>query len=326
MTSRINPLKRLSSAKPIGPSSAEKLFSLRKKDCLKIQIKSRSDKDTDAKRRLMWGDYWVKYELSKELKGLGLSVVEKDPDVLLHLFGSPVAGLPKNTYNTVWLYSHPDKVTPENLKQFDKIYCASSDFIPQLKAMGYENVEMLIASTSKRPAEVPIMYDIVFVGNARTRRSEGRSVVGDMGLTRHNFKVWGNLWENILPDSYYGGKYWDYQKLEKLYASALITLNDHHRDMAREGFVSNKIFDILASGGFAISKYNIGIEKIFGNSVPQYQTAEQLKDMVEFYLNNPEERERLMLTGREIALTHTYRKRAIQITQDFLAPQSQVGK
>jgi spore maturation protein CgeB len=106
--------------------------------------------------------------------------------------------------------------------------------------------------------------------------------------------------------------------LEKLYAASRITLTDHHPDMAREGFVSNKVFDILASGGFVISDNNPGIEKIFGNTVPQYESAEHLKHLVEFYLDHPGEREKLMLRGRDIALTHTYRARAVQFTRDLL--------
>ena len=114
----------------------EKLDRLRKKSRVTIRIKARSD--TDPNRQL-WGDHWLKVELGRELVRLGLSLVEKDPDVILHLFGSPVKNppLPEHTYNLVWLYSHPDLVTPHNLMQFDKIFCASELFIPKLQAMGY---------------------------------------------------------------------------------------------------------------------------------------------------------------------------------------------
>lgn len=301
------------------PSDAQdKLNRLLKKARVNLMIQSRSDNDPDASTRLLWGDHWVKHELSREFRRLGLSLVEKKPDVIIHLFGSPPNNLPDYTYNMVWLYSHPDMVTPENLRQFDKIFCASPDFTPKLQAMGYTDVETMIPSTSKRLAKVPIKHDIIFVGNARTRRPEGRSVVRDMGQTPHDFKVWGNLWEHILPRKFYGGRYWDYRKLDQLYASARITLNDHHPDMAREGFVSNKIFDILASGGFAISDRNAGLDMIFEKAVPQYESTGHLQDLVEFYLCNPDERERLMLKGRKIALDNTYRDRAIQFTREFL--------
>ena len=295
----------------------EKLDRLRKKSRVTIRIKARSD--TDPNRQL-WGDHWVKVELGRELVRLGLSLVEKDPDVILHLFGSPVKNppLPEHTYNLVWVYSHPDLVTPHNLTHFDKIFCASELFIPKLQAMGYFNVEAMIASTSKKPLKVPLTHDIIFLGNARSSRSDGRGVVRDLRETTHNFKVWGNLWKELLPDKHYGGKYWDYHKLEELYASARITMNDHHPDMAREGFVSNKMFDILASGGFVISDKNIGIEKIFGQAVPQYESTEQLQELVTLYLEKPVEREKLMIEGRKIALSNTYRDRAVRIVRDFL--------
>ena len=294
----------------------EKLDRLRAKSRVSIMIKARSDTDPD---RRMWGDHWVKYELGKAFIQLRLSLVEKDPDVILHLFGSPVKKtLPEHTYNLVWLYSHPDLVTPHNLRQFDKIYCSSQDFIPKLLAMGYNNIETMIASSSKTPVTVPIKHDIIFLGNARSSRPDGRSVVGDLQRTSFDFKVWGNLWEDLIPKKHYGGRYWDYDKLDNLYASARITLNDHHPDMAREGFVSNKVFDILASGGFTISDKNIGIERIFGQSVPQYDSVDELQELISFYLNNPAEREKRMMVGRKIALSNTYRNRAVQVARDFL--------
>ena len=299
------------------PETGKKVENLRRKERIGIRIVSRSDKDPDPERRLMWGDHWVKYELTREFISLGLDVVEEDPDVILHLFGSPPKSLPDHTYNLVWLYSHPDLVTPDNLRGFDRIFCAAPDFIPGLRAMGYDRVETMAACTSKVPVEEPIAHDLIFLGNARGSRSDGRSVVGILLRTGHAFKVWGNLWENRLPPEYHGGRYWDYRQLERLYASALITVNDHHPDMAREGFVSNKVFDILAGGGFVISDTNPGLAKIFGEAVPQFQTTEQLRDLVDFYLKNPAQRERLMLEGRKIALANTYRDRAARLVRDF---------
>jgi spore maturation protein CgeB len=133
-----------------------------------------------------------------------------------------------------------------------------------------------------------------------------------------DFKVWGNLWENRLPAEKYGGSYWDYGRLEELYASAKITLNDHHPDMEREGFVSNKVFDILASGGFVISGKNMGIAPLFEDAVPEYESADHLKKIVMYYLGHPEERQRLMAKGQKIARTHTYDKRAMQFMKDLI--------
>ena len=40
----------------------------------------------------------------------------------IHLFGSPAKDFDEHALNMVWLYSHPDMVTIENLRQFDYIF------------------------------------------------------------------------------------------------------------------------------------------------------------------------------------------------------------
>lgn len=278
---------------------------------LRIRIISPADFEADVDMRPLWGDYWVKEELTREFSRLGCVVEERNPAVILYLFGTPIESLPKHTYNIVWVYSHPDLVTPENLRQFDKIFSLAPEYTEKLVRMGYSNVETMIGATSKIPLKIRSQYDIVFVGNSRG--INGRRIVTDIGMTGHNFKVWGNNWENILPAKYFGGRYWEYRKLDELYASSIISINDHHPDMAREGFVAVKIFDILASGGFAISDRNEGIESIFGETVPQYESKEHLRSLLDFYIENPSARSALMERGREIALSHTYQDRARQI-------------
>ncbi len=301
------------------PGTMDKVERLRKKKrTITVGVHTRSDREPDPKMRLLWGDHWVRQELEKELSGLGFDQGRNNPDINIHLFGSPAKDFDEHALNMVWLYSHPDMVTIENLRQFDYIFCASSHFLPKLSAMGYLNVELMPACTSKTPVQAPIEHDMIFLGNARESRPDGRAIVGDMIRTGLDFKVWGNLWESILPKKNYGGRYWDYGRLEELYASAKITLTDHHPDMEREGFVSNKVFDILASGGFVISGKNKGLAPLFEDSVPEYESSEHLKEVVKYYLDNPEERQRLMAKGLKIARTHIYSERAIQFTKELV--------
>jgi spore maturation protein CgeB len=298
------------------PETRDKIKRLRKKKgTISVGVHTRSDRETDPQTRMLWGDHWVRQKLEKEISGLGFDQGRNNPDINIHLFGSPVKDYDERALNMVWLYSHPDMVTIENLRQFDYIFCASLHFLKKLRVIGYLNVEFMPACTSKIPVPAPIEHDIIFLGNARGNRPDGRAIVGDMMRTGLDFKVWGNLWESILPKKYYGGRYWEYGRLEELYASAKITLNDHHPDMEREGFVSNKVFDILASGGFVISGKNRGLAPIFNDSVPEYESAEHLKELVEYYLVNPEKRQCLMEKGLKIAKTHTYAERAIQFAK-----------
>lgn len=177
--------------------------------------------------------------------------------------------------------------------------------------MGFD-AELMIGATAKRPIKKEIKYDIIFVGNTRPDLLYGRKIVRDVGETPHNFKVWGARWEDKLPRKYYGGQYIDNQRLNELYASSLINLNDHHDDMNREGFLNPRLFDVLASGGFCISDKNSGIDEIFGDAIPQYESPQHLRELIDYYISHPDERLKLMEKGREIALSYTWHKIAEQ--------------
>lgn len=281
-------------------ASLQRLMSKRR-----VAILAPSDSDLDQYRRLQWGDTWAKYELTKALGGLGFPVTEIEPDVVIHLYGRPTA-LPAKAHKIVWIYSHPDTVTPELLRRYDRIFCLSPEFTDKVRGMGFE-AKTMYGATAKEPGPSDIKYDVVFVGNAH---ADGRrEIVDDAICGDYALKVWGRGYQ-YLPSDYWAGEYLDYIKLDQLYRSSLITLNDHTPAMAAEGFVAIRVFDILASGGFCISDANPGIDEIFGDTVPQYRTADELQDMIRYYIQNPEKRLSLMKRGRKIAMSHTWAKRA----------------
>jgi hypothetical protein len=286
-----------------------------KREAPRVVIQSPSDRDSDEERRLLWGDYWVARELGAALEELGAVVGGNDPDAVIHLFGSPPPHPPQARYKALWLYSHPDQAAPENLAGFDRIFCASERFAARLTDMAAAPVEVLPACTAKTPAAADRVYDLIFVGNARASREDGRGIIRDALSAGLKVKVWGHRWEKHVPEDYIGGWYWPYERLAELYASARITLNDHHPDMAREGFVSNKVFDILASGGFVISDFNAGLQPLFGDAAPQYRSPRHLAELVDYYLTHEDERESLRRRGAAAAMRHTYRAAAQRLMQ-----------
>lgn len=280
----------------------------------RVYIVSPSDISRDLYTCIQGGDYWVKYELIKAFGGMGYAITDLNPDIVIHLFGIP-AKLPKGLYNIIWIYSHPSLVDVKLLRKYDKIFCLSSSFVKKVNQMGFD-AELMLGATAKKPINRKIKYDVVFVGNTRPIHG-GREIIRDVGEIPYNFKVWGKGWENILPKKYYGGQYFDNQDLDELYASSLITLNDHHEDMRKERFVAVRIFDILASGGFCISDKNSGIEEIFKDAVPQYESPEHLRELIDFYINHPNDRLKLMQRGRKIALQNTWKKRVRQFLREI---------
>lgn len=257
----------------------------------------------DQPARKVWGDYWFKENLIKEFTGSGCAVDNKSPKILLHLFGEPLADLPSDTYNILWIHSHPDWISSDILSKYHKIYCISKPFIRKIISMGFD-ADFLMVPTKMTPADCGKKYDIVFVGN--TRQNRIRKVISDLGDSPYRVNIWGWGWKGLIPEEWRSGEYYENSRLHELYASSRIVLNDHHDDMRREGFINPRILDVLASGGFVVSDEVPGMNDLLDNSVPTYQTPEELSSIVDTYINDDAGRERLAQRGREIASRHTY--------------------
>ena len=258
----------------------------------------------DLPEQRVWGDYWFKENLIKEFSRTGYPVDNRSPKIILHLFGEPRPDLPSDTYNILWIHSHPDWISPEILKKYRKIYCISEHFTRKIIAEGF-NADFLMIPTTMSPAlHQKKKYDIIFVGN--TRQNKIRKIVDDLGDAPYRIKIWGWGWKGLIPDAWYGGEYYENTRLNTLYAASRIVLNDHHEDMRREGFINPRVLDVLASGGFVVSDDVLGMNDLLENSVPTYRTRAELRTIIDTYINNDAERERLARKGREIALRYTY--------------------
>ncbi|MBN1832757.1 MAG: glycosyltransferase [Deltaproteobacteria bacterium] len=288
----------------------------------RIQIISFSDFERDNRRRLRWGDYWFKYELKKEFEKLGHIVCDNNPDILIHLFGVPINNLPEAPYKIVWIHSHPDLISPKILDQYDQIYCLSPIFLEKIKNWGFQ-VKLLIGGTSKSPVKSHVYNDVVFVGN--TKGPTGRKIIRDLGNLNsfpYRLKVWGEGWKDIIPSKFYNGIYFENQNLGGLYASSLVSLNDHHDDMRSNGFINPRILDILASGGFCISDNIIGLEMIFQDIVPRYKTNKELRELIDFYISNPQKRLKMVDRGIKIASSYSFSQMIKQILNDIEFPKT----
>ncbi len=85
--------------------------------------------------------------------------------------------------------------------------------------------------------------------------------------------------------------------------------------MKEKGFISNRIFDALASGAFMISDNIVGIEAVLGDAIVTYTDADDLKEKIDFYLSHPEERLKKSKKGINIVTKeHTFTVRAKQFS------------
>ncbi|MGA7270663.1 MAG: glycosyltransferase [Acidimicrobiia bacterium] len=240
-------------------------------------------------------------------------------EVLLHLRGvkpmTPAAG----AFNVLWIVSHPDDVTVEECEQFDLVLVASPTYADHLAgSIGVPVHTFLQAADSgifapSREVDPRYTHEVVFVGNARwpVRLAPRWMLENDVP-----FALYGANWEGFPEERRRMGDFVPNQELPALYRSAGIVVNDHWPDMARHGFLSNRIFDVLASGGFLVSDHVEGIAETFGGAVPTFGTADELIATLAMYRSDPDLRLRRTLAGMEIVRTHhTFDQRARQFLE-----------
>ena len=152
--------------------------------------------------------------------------------------------------NLMWLISHPDRVTPDELRRFDHVFIASKVWSDQIsRARGIRCQTLLQCTDSSRFH--PGLYDprvrsaALFVANSRKVL---RSVVREAVEQDLPIDIYGEMWEGLAPAEWIKGKTIENVDLPRYYASADVVLNDHWDSMRENGFVSNRIFDVLATG------------------------------------------------------------------------------
>ena len=82
------------------------------------------------------------------------------------------------------------------------------------------------------------------------------------------------------------------------------------KDMREWDFPSNRLFDALLCETLVISDKIPSASTVFNDCIVTYDGVDDLEEKVNYYLNNPSEREKLAKNGREIVLkNHTFDNR-----------------
>jgi spore maturation protein CgeB len=84
------------------------------------------------------------------------------------------------------------------------------------------------------------------------------------------------------------------------------------------GAVNQRVFDVPACGSFLLTDHQKAIEELFevGKEIVTYKNVEEIPELVRFYLNNPDAREKIAMKGRERVLKeHTYKHRLRKIIE-----------
>lgn len=193
----------------------------------------------------------------------------------------------------------------EIFNEVDVVACASKKFIEEVVAPTgviaayipqFTNPDRFKSSAK----EMDKAYPVLFVGSDHT--GFGRKSVDYAVLAGANLSVFGKFWEKTLQPDILKGNFIENNDLYRYYASADIVLNDHRDDMSYYGFVSNRIYDVSASGGFVLTDYLPEIVEVYGDSIATYKDYYDFKEKLEYYLAHPDERKAMAQKAREITL------------------------
>lgn len=139
-------------------------------------------------------------------------------------------------------------------------------------------------------------------------------------LLEKNYDValYGRNWENSVLFQQYPPSQIAYQgaipfaDTFRVYQTAKIILNLQNQNLYPTQ-VTSRTFEIIGSGGFQLTARTPALEKLFVHRqhLVMSASAEETLALVDYYLQNEEERKEIALNGQKLVLAkHTYRQRA----------------
>ena len=105
-----------------------------------------------------------------------------------------------------------------------------------------------------------------------------------------------------------------YDEISQIYCNSKININVTLHCI--ESGAPQRIFDVMAAGGFILSNYQTELEELFvvGEEIVLYHNLEELEKLVEYYLTHEEERKKIAKRGQKKVLKyHDLHNRMIQI-------------
>lgn len=268
-----------------------------------------------------WGDTWFGRDLVEALtrhgqkaklvyRGGASSEARDEDDVVLVLRGLRQVS-PRRAGNTwlLWVISHPELVDDAEIAEYDRAFAASPTWRPGM-------VTPLLQATSPNrfspSAGVPDSGErFLFVGSTR---GEYRAIVRDAIAAGVPLGVYGVGWSEFIDAQYIRGEFLPNAEVPAAYAAAGMVLNDHWPEMAADGFLSNRLFDAVASGARVVSDEAAGLREVFGDAVVTYSTPEQLRDILHAPLDTTfPDHERRIANAERIAQEHGFDARAAQL-------------
>ena len=232
-------------------------------------------------------------------------------DVTLALRGPEPLEPQADALSLLWVISHPDEITASDMDGFDAVFAASKKWADETSGRWARPIIPLLQCTDTtrfRPHGTPRTNRFIFVGTARgiARPSVVEPVRAGLPVD-----VYGPDWRGYIPSAAIRAPGVPNDQLPRLYEGARAVLNDHWPAMQRHGFVSNRLFDVVAAGGRAVSDDVTGIAELFHGAVATYQSVDEMLHLLEHDLDDvfPDDRS-LEAISTSVRRDHSFDARA----------------
>jgi len=281
---------------------------------------------TPSRQSPGWGDTSFGQELATAFARIGhnAEVLFKNEwdygehDISIHLRGVYRHYPRSGGKNILWIISHPELITKDELDSYDLVFCASSYFLRQIELITSTPCYFLPQAAHhgfvmKKRQPSATQLDLLFVGNNYAyKENRRRQIVQDVldAGQGASLRVIGRDWKGYLPAAMLLDEFVPQEILPRFYSMARINLNDHHPAMARDGFINNRTYDIGALGLFQISNAVPGIDDL---GVVTYTNAKDLRHKIDYYINNENLRKEIAAYSRENCIKETFEARVKKI-------------
>jgi len=276
-----------------------------------------------------------RFQISRDLINISLmsKVKEVEPSLILVLKGESIEkGVIKefsdNGIKTVcWTLDDPfgefsefDEI--KNRNEYDYFFVFDPYYLTPLIETGQPNSHYLPCAVDPALHREQLFthgpfkyYDVSFVGSHSYERE-----VFLYGLIDYNIKLFGYRWKKKT-------KSWLYEKISNKIYHAHKSVNDlnetckifnetkinmnHHLIHSRAG-LNLSTFEIPATNSFQLVDYFDELPNLFeiGKEIVCYKDIDEAKQLIDYYLKHPKERERIALAGhKRVIKDHTFTHR-----------------
>lgn len=252
----------------------------------------------------------LRQEWNNEDINHGVDIILRKPTVrYTPKFGRPAL---------IWVLYGGDDLHDDEIESASHIFVASNLKAASLqKQYGTEKVTPLLQafdSDRMSPDGPCIKSRVLYVGNdyaQNLRRSVELALKFGVDID-----LYGRWWRGSDAKRFLRAKFVENSKLASYYRGAQVVLNDHVHGMGTEGFVSNRVFDVLATGTPIVSDTILGLPSDMSDWVSTYSQDSEFPTLIEAACNESSARvaERVEF-ARHIRGVHSFDQRVSEIIE-----------